>query len=164
MNFITHSHASFHRNRFAARPDHWRSKQATKESTYKEFYATFGSGDTKSTKNNGFLANSTKDKSRPKGLKDMRKEIDQSLNPATPFLSTSGYKKNPKKYRQETRKNTQFGRDEHNPNRKSKRSKKKKVEGEFDNKATAGDKTLKKRQRNHDTSEFSQKKLKVVGV
>ncbi|KAI9119754.1 hypothetical protein K1719_009143 [Acacia pycnantha] len=63
---------------FAARPDHWRSKQESKESAYKDFYATFASDDNKSTKMSGFLANESNKNSKPKSVKEVSKEIDQS--------------------------------------------------------------------------------------
>lgn len=66
-------------NRFANRPDQWKSKQASKQSAYKEFYATFGSSETKSSKSDSFLADTSKSTSFPKGLNKMRKEIDHHL-------------------------------------------------------------------------------------
>lgn len=66
-------------NRFAARPDQWKLKQSSKQLTYKEFFATFGSGDTKSSKKDTFLANSSKQTSNSKEIKTMRKEIDNRL-------------------------------------------------------------------------------------
>ena len=78
-------------NRFASRPDQWRSQQASKQSAYKEFYTTFGSSEAKSSKNNdGFLVDTSKNSSHPKDLKDMRKEIDHHLSSGVPFLSMSG--------------------------------------------------------------------------
>ncbi|XP_028787753.1 pumilio homolog 23-like, partial [Neltuma alba] len=62
---------------FAARPDHWRSKQTSKESTYKDFYATFASDDNKSTKMSGFLADTSNKNSKPKTVKEVSKEIGQ---------------------------------------------------------------------------------------
>nr|KYP72025.1 Pumilio domain-containing protein C14orf21 isogeny [Cajanus cajan] len=122
---------------FAASPDHWRSKQASKESTYKDFYTTFGSGDKKLTKNDAFLADTSNNKSNKKIVKEMRKEIDQSLGSAAPFLSIQNFKSNPKK-----RSN--------------------KVESGFDIAATATTrKTAKKRQRDGDLSKASLKKVKA---
>lgn len=144
-------------NRFAASPDHWRSKQASKESTYKEFYATFGSSDTRSTKNDGFLADTSNNKSSSNNVKEMRKEIDQSLGSSS-FLSTDGFNRNPKKAKQ---KNTEIGENEDDSSRKKKRSKKEKVESGYDIATTEAAKTAKKRQRNRDASEASGKKLKT---
>lgn len=143
-------------NRFAASPDHWRSKQASKESTYRDFCATFSSSDTKSTKNDGFLSNTSNNKSNPKTVKEVRKEIDQSIASPAPFLSMHGLKKNPKKGKQKHKKNTQIGAEDDNSSRKNKRSNKMKIESGYDNA-----KTLKKRQRDGDVSEASLKKLKA---
>ncbi|GAU46980.1 hypothetical protein TSUD_190170 [Trifolium subterraneum] len=149
-------------DRFAASPDHWRSKQASKESTYKEFYATFGSSDTRSTKNDGFLADTSNNKSNPNNLKEMRKEIDQSLGSSS-FLSTDGFNRNPKNAKQKNKKNVEIGGNEDDSSRKKKKSKKEKVESGHDIAAAAevARKTAKKRQKNHDVSEASGKKLKT---
>jgi nucleolar protein 9 len=148
-------------NRFAASPDHWRSKQASKESTYKEFYATFGSSDTKTTKNDGFLADTSNNKSNPNNVKEMRKEIDQSLGSSS-FLSTDGFNRNPKKAKQKNKKNAEIGGNEDDSGRKKKRSKKEKVESGHDIAAAeVARKTAKKRQRNRDVSEAYGKKLKT---
>ncbi|TKY61158.1 Pumilio-like 23 [Spatholobus suberectus] len=112
---------------FAASPDHWRSKQASKESTYKDFYTTFGSSDTKLTKNDAFLADTSNNKSNPKTVKKMREEIDQSLGSAAPFLSTQNFKRNPKNANYKSKKNTLISGDDANSNRKRKRSNKEKV-------------------------------------
>ncbi|KAL5583352.1 hypothetical protein UlMin_015794 [Ulmus minor] len=81
---------------YAARPDQWRSRQASKQSAYQEFNATFGSSDNKSSKNRNFLAETSKNKKtsqQPEGLKQMRKEINDSLDSPTPFLSGLGFKR-----------------------------------------------------------------------
>lgn len=78
--------------RFASRPDQWRSRQASRESAYKEFHDTFGSGKSKSPKTEGFLANSSKYTSHPKDVKTMRQEIEHQTTSGVPFLSTSGFK------------------------------------------------------------------------
>ncbi|KAL2345982.1 hypothetical protein Fmac_007267 [Flemingia macrophylla] len=150
---------------YAASPDHWRSKQASKESTFKDFYATFGSGDKKSTKNDAFLADASNTKSNQKTVKEMRKEIDQSLGSAAPFLSTQNFKSHPKKAKQKIRKNAQINGDDDNTNRTKKRSKKEKVESGFDVAAsTTTKKTVKKRQRDGDLAEASLKKVKASEV
>ncbi|KAK4269006.1 hypothetical protein QN277_022216 [Acacia crassicarpa] len=133
---------------FATRPDHWRSKQESKESAYKDFYATFASDDNKSTKMRGFLANESSKNSKPKTVKEVSKEIGQSLASATSFLSLSGSKKKSKKERQNSKKNAQFGRDDGSSNRKKKSFSK---DGA----------SAKKRGRDYDVSEASQKKLKA---
>ncbi|CAJ2631224.1 unnamed protein product [Trifolium pratense] len=147
---------------YAASPDHWRSKQASKESTYKEFYATFGSNDTRSMKNDGFLADTSNNKSNPNNVKEMRKEIDQSLGSSS-FLSMDGFNRNPKKAKQKNKKNAEIGVNEDDFSRKKKRSKKEKVESGHDIAAAAevARKNAKKRQRNRDISEASGKKLKT---
>ncbi|XP_059639993.1 pumilio homolog 23 [Cornus florida] len=80
---------------FAKQPDQWKLRQSSKQSTYKEFYATFGSKETKSSRNDVFLAESHQT-SKPEKLKEMRKEIDAclssavALSPASQFLSPEG--------------------------------------------------------------------------
>eukprot|EP00258_Populus_trichocarpa_P037681 XP_024453700.1 pumilio homolog 23 isoform X2 [Populus trichocarpa] len=64
---------------YANRPDQWRSRQASKQSTYKEFYAAFGSGEVKSSKSDSFLADTSKSTSLAIGVKNVRKEIDHHL-------------------------------------------------------------------------------------
>ncbi|KAG8656567.1 hypothetical protein MANES_04G151100v8 [Manihot esculenta] len=66
-------------DRFANRPDQWKSMQASKQSTYKEFYAAFGSDETKPSRSDSFLADASKKTSQPKDIKQMRKEIDFHL-------------------------------------------------------------------------------------
>ncbi|KAK7285692.1 hypothetical protein RJT34_20470 [Clitoria ternatea] len=143
-------------DRFAANPDHWRSKQASKESTYKDFHAIFGSSDSKSTKNDAFLTDTLNNKSNLKTIKDVRKEIDQSLGSAAPFLSMQSFKRNPKKASEKSKKNAQKGGDDDNFSRK-KRSSKEKVESGYDVAATTM-KNVKKRQRDGGLSEASLKK------
>ncbi|KAI4355356.1 hypothetical protein L6164_004137 [Bauhinia variegata] len=140
---------------FVARPDHWRSKQASKESTYKEFHAMFGSGGTKSAKKGGFLADTSKHKSHPSNLKEVRKEIHKSLSSSVPFLSMSGRKRKSEKAKPKSNKDTQMGGDDKNSNREKKRSDKKKHKGGSDNVGTA-----KKRHRDDNFHEAPQKKLK----
>ncbi|RDX69494.1 Pumilio-like 23, partial [Mucuna pruriens] len=147
---------------FAASPDHWRSKQASKESTYKDFYTMFGSSDTKLTKNDAFLADTWNNKSNKKSVKEMRNEIDQSLGSAAPFLSIQNLKRKPKKAKHDSKKNALISGDDDNSNRKKKRSNKGKVESGFDIAATAATgKTVKKRQRDGDLSEASMKRVKA---
>lgn len=64
---------------YANRPDQWRSRQASKQSTYKEFYAAFGSGEAKLSKSDSFLADTSKSTSLAIGVKNVRKEIDHHL-------------------------------------------------------------------------------------
>ncbi|KAK8584924.1 hypothetical protein V6N13_138867 [Hibiscus sabdariffa] len=65
-------------DRYSTKPDQWRSKQASKESAYKEFYAAFGSTESKSTKSNKFLSDASMDTSELEEL-DAKKERDGSL-------------------------------------------------------------------------------------
>ncbi|QCE13394.1 nucleolar protein 9 [Vigna unguiculata] len=144
---------------FAANPDHWRSKQASKESTYKDFYSMFGSNDTKLMKNDSFLSDTSNNKSNPKAVKEIRKEIDQSLGSGAPFLSFQN--KNPKKDKQKNKRNAYITGDDDESNRK-KRSKKEKVESGFDTAGTAATGTpVKKRRRDGALSEASLKKVKA---
>ncbi|KAF7843691.1 pumilio-like protein 23 [Senna tora] len=160
---------------FASRPDHWRSKQESKESTYKDFYAMFGSSDNKSTKMDGFLANTSGDykstkmdgflantsnrKSNKKNVNEMSKEIGQSLASAASFLSMSGSKRKSKKEKHKSKKNAQIDGDDGSSNWKKKNSNDKK-DGVSANAATTGVNFLKKRQRDNDLSKASKKKLK----
>lgn len=64
---------------YANRPDQWRSRQASKQSTYKEFYAAFGSGEAMSSKSDSFLSDTSKSTSLAIGVKNVRKEIDHHL-------------------------------------------------------------------------------------
>ncbi|XP_058226935.1 pumilio homolog 23 isoform X2 [Rhododendron vialii] len=72
---------------FARRPDQWKLRQASKESAYKEFYTTFGSKETKSSKTNSFLAETPRT-SQSENLKVMRKEIESSIASAAAQSST----------------------------------------------------------------------------
>ncbi|KAI3455681.1 hypothetical protein Pfo_012344 [Paulownia fortunei] len=86
---------------FAERPDQWRSRQTSKQSAYKDFYAAFGPKDTKSSRSENFLAD-TRSKPQAEKLKGMRKDIDTRLssgfspNSGSPFLAHQGSTK-PKK-------------------------------------------------------------------
>ncbi|XP_031387425.1 pumilio homolog 23 [Punica granatum] len=79
-------------NGYAARPEQWKKKQESKQSTFKEFFDIFGSGETRQCKDDSFVAKTSKQTSKATNLKQMRKEIDQSLNSGTPFLSKSSFK------------------------------------------------------------------------
>lgn len=72
---------------FGRRPDQWKLRQASKESAYKDFYSTFGSKETKSSKTNSFLAETPRT-SQSENLKEMRKEIDATLASAAAQSST----------------------------------------------------------------------------
>lgn len=116
---------------FAKRPDQWRSRQTSKQSAYKEFYAAFGAKDSKSSRGEDFLAD-TKQKSQQEKLKGMRKEIDTRLstvftsNPAAPFLShqnSTQPKKHGKKQKRESRGFSNDAMDGDSSKRKGKRQK-----------------------------------------
>ncbi|KAG7992149.1 hypothetical protein I3843_02G113500 [Carya illinoinensis] len=125
-------------DRFAAQPDQWRSKLASKQSAYDEFYATFGSGEAKPLKNEGFLADISKHSSHPKDLKEMRKEIDNHLSSGVPFLSTSGFKSKPKKADQHSRKHPETLVDYNITQVKNKNLNKRKSHAGSDNVAAVG--------------------------
>ncbi|KAJ0744968.1 putative nucleolar protein [Helianthus annuus] len=78
---------------YAKRPDQWKSRQTSRESTYNDFISTFGSNTAKSSSYKE--ANSTHDhpKSQQEKLKDMRKEINAQLTSShTPFLANKPFK------------------------------------------------------------------------
>lgn len=72
---------------YAKRPEQWKSRQTSKESTYKEYFAAFGPKEPKPLRNDTFLTD-TRPKSQQEKLKDMRKEIDTHL--ASPLPPASG--------------------------------------------------------------------------
>ncbi|KAL6496900.1 hypothetical protein OROGR_028829 [Orobanche gracilis] len=86
---------------FAERPEQWRSRLNSKQSVYKEFFATFGPKDTESSRSENFLSD-TRQNPQVEKLKGMRKEIDTRLssafscNSSSPFLAHQGSAK-PKK-------------------------------------------------------------------
>ncbi|XP_050285105.1 pumilio homolog 23 isoform X2 [Quercus robur] len=124
-------------DRFASRPDQWRSKQTSKQSTYKEFYTTFGSSEAKSSKHDGFLVDTPKNSSHPKDLKEMRKEIDHHLSSGVPFLSMSGSKRKPKKTDQRSGKYPKNSVDDDITKAKKKKLDKKKGHGGSENAGAA---------------------------
>lgn len=82
---------------YAKRPDQWKSRQTSRESAYNDFISTFGSKETKSSKNEASFTNN-RPKSQQEKLKDMRKEIDTHLTPShTPFLAHKPFKKSGQK-------------------------------------------------------------------
>ncbi|KAL4306042.1 hypothetical protein HN51_039984 [Arachis hypogaea] len=143
---------------FASHPDRWRSKQASKEFAYKDFSSTFGSSDTKPRRKDRFLAGSSNNKSNPKTVTELRKEINQSLGTAAPFLSKQKFKR---KSEQKGKNIAKVGDDNNNFRRGKKMSNKKKVGNKNDTAATAtARKSNKKRQRDGDVREASLKKMK----
>ncbi|KAK4791638.1 hypothetical protein SAY86_032051 [Trapa natans] len=72
---------------YAERPEQWKKKLESKQSVYKEFYSIFGSGEATSHRDDSLAVNTSKKKRKSTDMKQLRKEIDQSLTSATPFLS-----------------------------------------------------------------------------
>ncbi|XP_077236509.1 pumilio 23 isoform X2 [Tasmannia lanceolata] len=64
---------------FAMRPDQWKSRQASKQTAYREFVAAFGS-ESKKSQNESFLRSLPSHVSTQKSLKKMREEIDRCLD------------------------------------------------------------------------------------
>ncbi|XP_022724837.1 pumilio homolog 23-like isoform X5 [Durio zibethinus] len=83
-------------DRYATKPDQWRSKQASKQSAYNEFYVAFGTSE--SPTKNKFLCDASMDISEPKEL-NTRKEIDSSLNSISMVDDTLAEKKKKRKKR-----------------------------------------------------------------
>ncbi|KAJ9691808.1 hypothetical protein PVL29_011094 [Vitis rotundifolia] len=155
-------------DRFAARPDQWRLKQSSKESAYKDFYATFGSKETQSSKTDSFVDPSYHS-SHPNSVKAMRKEIDQCLASVTK-LNVSGHKRHPEGAEQGSEKFSKQALDEDVLKIKNKESKKKKNYGSIEHATAAArdkepsqsvDKMEKKRSRKDGLSKPFTKKLKV---
>uniref|UniRef100_A0A5B7AFA3 Pumilio 23 n=1 Tax=Davidia involucrata TaxID=16924 RepID=A0A5B7AFA3_DAVIN len=174
---------------FAKRPDQWKLRQASKQSAYKEFYATFGSKETKSSINDSFIVE-THHTSQPEKLKEIRREIDACLASATaPSLGSqylahegsttklrmSGHRRCPERAEQHGEKFTRNAVDD--DVLKSKNKKHKKKNGATENAAARSktadddvyhqkaaqsvDKKEKKRRRKDGLSESSLKKLKA---
>ncbi|KAE8688617.1 Pumilio-like protein 23 [Hibiscus syriacus] len=85
-------------DRYSSNPDQWRSKLASKESAYNEFYAAFGPTVSKSTKSNKFLSDASMDTSELEELNT--KERDSSLTSASILDDTSAEKKMKKRKRE----------------------------------------------------------------
>ncbi|XP_062008837.1 pumilio homolog 23 isoform X2 [Rosa rugosa] len=91
---------------FAARPEQWRSRQESKQSTLRDFSATFGSSETKPSNNSeteqskksSFLSDDYKKKSK------VGKTVDHHQASPAPFLSTTGFKRKPKEKEQSNKK------------------------------------------------------------
>lgn len=69
-------------DRFAARPEEWRSRLASRESVYQKFYAAFGSNDSIPPKGK-FGA------SHQKNMKEMRREVEQPLASCAPQFKSA---------------------------------------------------------------------------
>ncbi|XP_021295000.1 pumilio homolog 23 isoform X1 [Herrania umbratica] len=86
-------------DRYATKPDQWRSKQASKQSAYNEFYFAFGSSESKSPTKDKFLSNASLQTSDPEELKNTGKEIDSDVTSTSMLDDTSAEKKNKRKKR-----------------------------------------------------------------
>ncbi|KAK2652146.1 hypothetical protein Ddye_012002 [Dipteronia dyeriana] len=111
---------------FSARPDQWKLRQSSKQTTYKEFYAAFGSSETNSSKKDTFLADPSKPASNSNNIKTMREEIDHCLGSAAPSMSLSGSKRRSEKEEQRSEKYTKQEMGDDVSKGKKKKSKKKK--------------------------------------
>ncbi|KAK0598080.1 hypothetical protein LWI29_031490 [Acer saccharum] len=158
---------------FSARPDQWKLRQSSKQSTYKEFYAAFGSSETNSTKKDTFLADSSKPASNSNNIKTMREEIDHCLGSAAPSMSLSGSKRRSEKEEQRSEKynKQEMGDDVSKGKKKKSKKKKDQVFSEDTGASSKGaenatkqflstDKEVKKRH-SKDKPSKSSKKLKV---
>ncbi|XVF27153.1 hypothetical protein REPUB_Repub14bG0082100 [Reevesia pubescens] len=85
-------------DRFATKPDQWRSKQAAKQSAYNEFYVAFGSSESKLPTKNKFFSDASMDISEPKEF-NTRKEIDSSPTSTSMVDDASAEKKKKRKKR-----------------------------------------------------------------
>ncbi|KDO53764.1 hypothetical protein CISIN_1g003928mg [Citrus sinensis] len=156
---------------FTARPDQWRLKQSAKQLTYKEFYSTFGSNDTKSSRKDSFLADSSKQTSNSQGIKNMRKEIDNCLDSTALLSGKSGLKRRSEKEEHRSEKYAKHVMaDDISKGKNKKKNKKNQVASEYAGPSSKGaeiaakpflstDKTVKKRNRSNRPSKAS-KKLK----
>lgn len=77
-------------NRYAKRPDQWKSRQESKESAYNDFFAAFGPKASKSSRNDKFLSD-FRSTSQPEKLKEIRKEIGTRLASAVAPASGSQF-------------------------------------------------------------------------
>ncbi|KAK1375882.1 Pumilio RNA-binding repeat [Heracleum sosnowskyi] len=144
---------------YAKRPEQWKSRQATKETAYKEFYATFGPNT--SLKKNSFLSN-THRSSQPEKVKEIRKEIDNHVATLLdPSLKTAG------KHTPEVDANP--ARDNKAKNKKRKSIDKggsdnviasKTIDVHSEKSSKSDEKKLKKRHKEESTSKSSRKKIK----
>ncbi|KDP40626.1 hypothetical protein JCGZ_24625 [Jatropha curcas] len=137
-------------DRFANRPDQWRSRQTSKQSTYEEFSTAFGSGEkNKPSKSDSFLVDASKNTSHPKDLKKMREEIDHHLSS----------EKNAKNYMANDIKKAKYKKSHAAPEMVG--TSKKAVESIQQIPFLSDDGKGKKRQRKDKPSKASKKKLKV---
>ncbi|KAF8011263.1 hypothetical protein BT93_J1771 [Corymbia citriodora subsp. variegata] len=79
---------------YASHPDQWRSRQVSKQTTYNEFHAIFGSNGAKSSGDDSFPTdtNTSKRASHTANIKQLRKEIDLRMSSAASSLVKSGFK------------------------------------------------------------------------
>ncbi|XP_038898236.1 pumilio homolog 23 isoform X1 [Benincasa hispida] len=118
---------------FASRPDQWRSKQASRESAYKEFHDTFGSGKSKSLSIEGFRAENSKHRSHPKDVKTTRQEIEHQTISGKPFLSMAGFKGKSEKGKHGGKLHSRSSMDIDISEGKTKTSKRKRNKDQFEN-------------------------------
>ncbi|XVF25297.1 hypothetical protein REPUB_Repub13aG0201400 [Reevesia pubescens] len=85
-------------DRYATKPDQWRSKQASKQSAYNDFYVAFGSSESKLPTKNKFHYDASMDTSKPEEL-NPGKEIDCSLTSTSMVDDTSAEKQKKRKKR-----------------------------------------------------------------
>lgn len=105
----------------------WRSKQASKLTAYQDFSATFGSSESKSSKNGSFLSDTYKNTSQPKeGIKKLKKEIGDRLDSPPPFLSMTGFKRKSKRAEGQEKKYAKISVDDDVSKGKNTKSRKKK--------------------------------------
>lgn len=134
-------------DRYAKRPEQWKSRQATKESAFKDFLDTFGPKETASSKKEMFLTNSYHS-SQPEKLKEMRKEIDSHLASAHEMAGKGSKSKL-----------TMSGKSPHSAGDKFLKNKDKRQKRK--DTADSGDKKGKKRVKENDLLKSSSKKMKM---
>ncbi|XVF86992.1 hypothetical protein PTKIN_Ptkin18bG0084900 [Pterospermum kingtungense] len=82
-------------DRYATKPDQWRSRQASKQSAYNEFYVEFGSSESKSQIKKKLLSDASIDALEPEFL-NRKKDKDSSLT-STSMLDDTLAEKNKKR-------------------------------------------------------------------
>ncbi|KAL6137343.1 hypothetical protein ACLB2K_062635 [Fragaria x ananassa] len=118
---------------FAARPEQWRSRQESKQSTLRDFSATFGSSETKASNNiepeqpkkSSFLSEDYMKRSK------VGKAVDHHQASPAPFLSTTGSKRKPKEKEQSNKKFARVSVDEDVSKVKNKSKKKRHGDDSF---------------------------------
>lgn len=98
LSYFSSPLLSFFYDRYATKPDQWRSKQASKQSAYNEFYVAFGSSESKTQTKNKFLSDASIDALEPEEL-NRKKDKDSSLTSTSMLDDTSAEKKKKKRKR-----------------------------------------------------------------